>query len=54
MVQFMPEPVAQGTLDILGAPTREEQSISPDAEEVLGRAPRRFAGWAQRNIAAFR
>jgi len=54
MVQFMPEPVAQGTLDILGAPTREEQSISPDVEKILGRAPRTFAEWAQRNVAAFR
>jgi uncharacterized protein YbjT (DUF2867 family) len=54
MVQFMPEPVAHGTLDILGAPTQEEQSISPDAEKILGRAPRSFAEWAQRNIAAFR
>ena len=54
MVQFMPEPVAQGTLDILGAPTREEQSISPDVEKILGRAPRTFAEWAQRNTAAFR
>jgi len=39
MVQFMPEPVAQGTLDILGALTLEEQSISPDIEKILGRAP---------------
>jgi uncharacterized protein YbjT (DUF2867 family) len=54
MVRFMPEPVAQGTLDILGAPTQEEQSISPDAEKILGRATRTFAEWAQRNIAAFR
>jgi uncharacterized protein YbjT (DUF2867 family) len=54
MVQFMPEPVARGTLDILGAPTQEEQSISPDVEKILGRAPRSFAEWAQRNIAAFR
>jgi len=54
MVQFMPEPVARGTLDILGAPTQEEQSISPDVDKILGRAPRTFAEWAQRNIAAFR
>lgn len=54
MVPFMPEPVAQGTLDILGAPTQEEQSVSPDVEKILGRAPRTFAEWAQRNIAAFR
>jgi len=50
----MPEAVARGTLDILGAPTQEEQSISPDVEKILGRAPRTFAEWAQRNIAAFR
>jgi hypothetical protein len=50
----MPESVAQGTLDILGAPTPEEQSISPDVEKILGRAPCTFAEWAQRNIAAFR
>lgn len=54
MVQFMPEPVAHGTLDILGAPTGEERSISPDVEKILGRAPRTFAEWAQRNTAAFR
>jgi uncharacterized protein YbjT (DUF2867 family) len=54
MVRFMPEPVASGTLDILGAPTQEEQSISPDVEKILGRAPCTFAEWAQRNIAVFR
>jgi uncharacterized protein YbjT (DUF2867 family) len=54
MVGFMPEPVAQGTLDILCAPTGEEQSISPDAEKILGRAPRTFGEWARRNISAFR
>jgi uncharacterized protein YbjT (DUF2867 family) len=54
MVQFMPEPVAQGTLDILGAPTQEEQSISLEVEKILGRAPRTFAEWAQCNTAAFR
>jgi uncharacterized protein YbjT (DUF2867 family) len=54
MARFMPEPVARGTLDILGAPTPEEQSVSPDAEKILGRAPRTFAEWAGRNIAAFR
>jgi uncharacterized protein YbjT (DUF2867 family) len=54
MVSFMPEPIAQGTLDILGAPTQEEQSVSPDVEKILGRAPGTFAEWAHRNIAAFR
>ncbi|MEV5825777.1 NAD(P)H-binding protein [Spirillospora sp. NPDC052242] len=52
--QVMPGPVADGTLDILGAPTDEELAISPHVEEVLGRAPRSFAAWAERNAAAFR
>ncbi|MBB4956994.1 hypothetical protein [Micromonospora polyrhachis] len=50
----MPEPVADGTLAILGDPTDDEQRISPDVERVLGRAPRTFADWVQRHIAAFR
>ncbi|GAA3812330.1 NAD(P)H-binding protein [Streptomyces coacervatus] len=54
MVQFMPEPVVDTTLDILGEPTPAEQRISPDIEQVLGRAPRTFADWAQNHIAAFR
>ncbi|GGU73377.1 NmrA family transcriptional regulator [Streptomyces albospinus] len=54
MLRFMPEPVAETTLDILGRPTPAEQRISPDIERVLGRAPRTFADWARRHIAAFR
>jgi uncharacterized protein YbjT (DUF2867 family) len=54
MLQFMPEPVVETTLDILGEPNPAEQRISPDVEQVLGRAPRTFADWAVRNIAAFR
>lgn len=54
MLRFMPEPVADGTLAILGDPTDDEQRISPDVERVLGRAPRTFADWVQRHIAAFR
>ncbi|MFF5207989.1 NAD(P)H-binding protein [Streptosporangium sp. NPDC000396] len=54
MLQFMPEPVAETTLAVLGAPTPAEQHISPDVERVLGRAPRAYAVWAQRNAAAFR
>ncbi|CAM5633610.1 hypothetical protein SANTM175S_02398 [Streptomyces antimycoticus] len=54
MLRFMPEPVADGTLEILGDPTADEQRVSPDVERVLGRPPRRFAEWALRNIAAFR
>jgi uncharacterized protein YbjT (DUF2867 family) len=54
MLQFMPEPVVEGTLAILGAPTAAEQRISPDVEEVLGRAPRGFADWVGSNVAAFK
>lgn len=54
MLRFMPEPVADGTLDILGEPTADEQRVSPDVERVLGRPPRAFTDWAMRNIAAFR
>ncbi|MBN6051021.1 NAD(P)H-binding protein [Nonomuraea sp. RK-328] len=54
MLQVMPEPVVEGTLAILGAPTAAEQAVSPDVERVLGRAPRTFAEWAARNLPAFR
>ncbi|MEU6095006.1 NAD(P)H-binding protein [Streptomyces sp. NPDC047079] len=54
MLRFMPAPVVETTLAILGEPTPDEQRISPDAEQVLGRAPRTFADWAKRHIAAFR
>ncbi len=54
MLRFMPAPVAETTLAILGAPTPAEQRISPDVERVLGRAPRPFASWAARHVAAFR
>jgi uncharacterized protein YbjT (DUF2867 family) len=54
MLRFMPEPVVEGTLSILGAPTEAEQQVSPDVERILGRAPRAFADWAGRNVAAFR
>jgi uncharacterized protein YbjT (DUF2867 family) len=54
MLQFMPAPVADATLAILGHPTPEEAQVSPDVEKVLGRPGRSFAGWAQRNATAFR
>jgi len=54
MLRFMPEPVVETTLSILGAPNPAEQRVSPDVERVLGRAPRTFAEWAQGHIAAFR
>ncbi|WP_329090010.1 MULTISPECIES: NAD(P)H-binding protein [unclassified Streptosporangium] len=54
MLRFMPEPVADGTLAILGEPSAAEQTVSPDVERILGRAPRAFAEWARRNVDAFR
>ncbi|MFJ9147018.1 NAD(P)H-binding protein [Streptomyces sp. NPDC102270] len=54
MLQFMPEPIVEATLDILGTPKAAEQRVSPDVEQVLGRPPRTFAEWAARNVAAFK
>ncbi|MFF2045469.1 NAD(P)H-binding protein [Kitasatospora sp. NPDC058170] len=54
MLAFMPEPVVEGTLAILGEPLPAEQVPSPDVERVLGRAPRTFAEWAARTAPAFR
>ncbi|UBU18125.1 NAD(P)H-binding protein [Nonomuraea gerenzanensis] len=54
MLGFMPEQAVEGTLTILGTPNEAEQQVSPDVERILGRAPRPFAAWATRNLAAFR
>jgi uncharacterized protein YbjT (DUF2867 family) len=54
LLAFMPEPVVDGTLDILGAPTPDEQRISPDVPRILGRPASTFADWVTRNVAAFR
>ncbi|MGW4212775.1 SDR family oxidoreductase [Lentzea sp. NPDC004789] len=53
MLQFMPPPVVDGTLTILGSPTPEEQQVSGRVEQVTGRAATRFADWAARNAEAF-
>ena len=54
MLRFMPEPVVENTLTILGTPKIGEQQVSPDVERILGRPPRTFAGWAVRNTATFK
>jgi uncharacterized protein YbjT (DUF2867 family) len=54
MLRFLPEPVADTTLDVLGSPTPAELRLSPDVERVTGRVPGTFADWARRNAAAFR
>lgn len=53
LLTFMPAPVADTTLDIIGTPTPREQTVSPDVEKVLGRPAATFADWAERNAAAF-
>jgi len=50
MLEFMPEAVAESTLDLLSAPSHR----SRDVERVLGRPGRTFAEWAAWNAAAFR
>ncbi|MCX4091491.1 NAD(P)H-binding protein [Nocardia sp. alder85J] len=53
MLRFMPAPVADHTLDILGSPLPAELEISPDIEAVLGRPPRSYGEWALHNAAVF-
>ncbi|MFE4599373.1 NAD(P)H-binding protein [Kitasatospora indigofera] len=54
MAAFMPEPIVETTLAVLGEPNPAELRLSPDVDRVLGRAPRPFAEWARRNVEAFR
>ncbi|TCO28551.1 uncharacterized protein YbjT (DUF2867 family) [Kribbella steppae] len=54
MVGYMPEPVVDATLAVLGTPSADEQAVNPDVERVLGRPARTFADWAARNVAAFK
>ncbi|MFD6891179.1 NAD(P)H-binding protein [Streptomyces sp. NPDC059957] len=54
MLTFMPEPAVEGTLAILGSPVAAERAVSPAVERILGRAPRSFAAWSDRSVAAFR
>ncbi|CCK29024.1 NmrA family protein [Streptomyces davaonensis JCM 4913] len=54
MVGFMPEPVADATLDMLGSPPEVLQRVSPDAERLLGRRPYDFADWAARHAQWFK
>ncbi|MFG1805344.1 NAD(P)H-binding protein [Streptomyces sp. NPDC049040] len=53
MLHFMPEPVVEATLGILGEPLPAEQAVTSDIRRVLGREAGTFAGWAARHAAAF-
>ncbi|MGA5818892.1 SDR family oxidoreductase [Kitasatospora sp. NPDC094028] len=52
--EFVPAPVVEGTLAILGEPTPEERAVSPHVARILGRPATPFAAWAARNAAVFR
>jgi uncharacterized protein YbjT (DUF2867 family) len=53
MLRYMPEPAAEATLAVLGAPSAAEQQVSPDVQRLLGRPPRTYAQWVESNIEAF-
>ncbi|GAB2516742.1 NAD(P)H-binding protein [Nocardia heshunensis] len=53
MLRFMPESVADHTLDIIGTPTPEEQQVSGDVERVLGRPATSYAEWTKHVAPAF-
>lgn len=53
MLQSMPEPIADTTLDILGEPTPDEVAVTPDAATILRRSPRSFHTWADRHTDLF-
>ncbi|MFG3037334.1 SDR family oxidoreductase [Streptomyces sp. NPDC048330] len=53
LVRFLPEEAVDGMLSVMGAPGPEERRVSTDVERVLGRAPRSFSAWAERNAPAF-
>lgn len=50
MLQHMPEPVVDNTLDLLST---ADPRVSPDVERVLHRPARPYALWANENTAAF-
>ncbi|MFD9127442.1 SDR family oxidoreductase [Kitasatospora sp. NPDC059571] len=54
LARLMPVPVVEGTLDVLGEPTEEEQRVGADLPGLLGRPATPFADWARRNAPAFR
>ncbi|GAA1679905.1 NAD(P)H-binding protein [Kribbella yunnanensis] len=53
MLGYMPEPVVDATLGVLGTPSAAEQAVNPDVERILARPARPFTDWAARNAPAF-
>ncbi len=54
MLRFLPEPVVESTLTMLGTPAAALQRVSPEVERLLGRPARSYAEWAARNAGAFK
>ncbi|TDV55376.1 SDR family oxidoreductase [Actinophytocola oryzae] len=54
MLRFMPAPVVDATLDILGSPLPAEQRVSDDVPRTLGRSAVSFGEWARRNALLFK
>ncbi|MGW6624453.1 hypothetical protein ACWF99_24825 [Nocardia sp. NPDC055002] len=54
LLERMPEAVVNQALSILGEPTPDEQTVSPDVERVLGRPATSYAAWAKYVSGAFR
>jgi len=54
MSAVMPPAVAAATLGVLGEPTADEATVSPDVARLLGRPASSFADWATRSAPAFR
>ena len=52
MLRYMPEQVADSTLELLSSPALDR--VSPVVEQLLGRPARPFAEWATENVAAFK
>ncbi|MGW6276355.1 SDR family oxidoreductase [Kribbella sp. NPDC055071] len=53
MLAYMPEPVVESTLGVLGTPSVTEQRPTADVSTVLGRPAHTFQDWVSRNRAAF-
>ncbi|WIX75847.1 NAD(P)H-binding protein [Amycolatopsis carbonis] len=54
MLEFMPAPIVEATLGVLGSPLPAERRVSPDVRRVLGRPARTFGEWVADSVAAFR
>lgn len=54
LVEQMPEPIADGTLDVLGHPLPDEQTVTTAVADLVGRPATPYAAWARHVAGAFR